>query len=716
MRYPSPPSDFERWLPGVASPDSGSQGPQYPTGSCTIGKSMPRASKDLASLFASRPTIISCDIFDTVLLRRAMSEPRRQWMAATRIVRRFPGQTCTIPAVYRARRLSQETAYRSNQIGRSGLDVTIREILSRQAALIGLPPESLEDLVAIEIEVEKQSLVPNRALISKLRRAHLRGSRVIAVSDTPLSITDIKRLLRSLIGETIFDSIYTSAECGGRKHNGRLFRYVRGAEGVNGDEIFHVGDNRHSDGDMAALAGYNAFVLPRSQVYIAARVLDSALFQCSLMVRVKGAFPPKPAPGVSQSPHTQRRMVLGPLVAEYCLRLWLYLSCANQDDRSVALFCARGGIGQRIAFERFLARTGLKLEMRRENLLVSRVIASRGAVLSQSPAASDALAYEFKGSSLRDAAEALAGEPLTLGADWDRPFDAVLFFALLKEDPSARTLNSILLEQNNLFNQHLERLIGSAKRVLLCDTGLYGSTIRLLQAARPDIHFELLLLARSNYRGGDESHFAQTVGLLSEVDHYGLNKRSSIVLRYWHLIESLFELSVPSATTFPCVAELASLSEGFSNSSFAETDHLVGASFKAVSEYLDDLAKQKFLDRIMGDSLGAWQRLKFIVITPKKIDVDLWATGPRGRDFGRAETVEAITMLSGPGLMARIRAIRYSRWKEGAIAKYLGWFRAPVQWALEAVYLGRSAIFLLRGQSTRIVPALAFEKDRTISF
>jgi FMN phosphatase YigB (HAD superfamily) len=662
---------------------------------------MAYANKDLDSLFASQPRIISCDIFDTVLLRRAISEPRRQWMAATRIVSRFPGQSDSISTVYGARRLSQETAYRCNQLASNGLDVAIREILSRQAALVGLPPESLEDLVAIELEVEKQSLVSNHALISRLKQARLRGSRVVAISDTPLSIRDMEGLLHSLIGETIFDSIYTSADCGGCKYNGRLFGYVRSAEGVNANEFFHIGDNRHSDGDIAVLAGHNAVVRPRSQVYFASRALDSAFFQFSLVVRQKGAYRPKRAAGGGQPAHTQKRMVLGPLVAEYCLRLWLYLSCASGSEGSVALFCARGGIGQRIAFERFLARTGLKLEMRRENLLVSRVIASRGAVLSQSVAASDALAYEFRGGSLRDAAEALAGQPLGLGTDWDEPFDAEQFFARLKEDPSAQTLKSILVEQNNLFNQHLERLIGSAKRVILCDTGLYGSTVRLLQAARPDIHFELLLLARCNYRGGDESHFAQTVGLLSEADHYGLYKRSSIVLRYWHLTESLFELAVPSAATFPAAAELVALSEGFVNSSFAKTDYLVGESFKAASEYLDELSEQKFFDRIMIDSTHSWRRLKFIVITPKKLDVDLWATGPRGRDFGRAETVEAITMLSGPGLMARIRAIRYSRWKEGAIANYLGWLRAPVQWALEAVYLGRSAIWLLRGQSTR---------------
>jgi FMN phosphatase YigB (HAD superfamily) len=662
---------------------------------------MAYANKDLDSLFASQPRIISCDIFDTILLRRAISEPRRHWMAATRIVQRFPGQSGSISSVYRARRLSQETAYRGKQLSRSGPDVAIREILSRQAALTGLPPESLEDLVAIEIEVEKQSLVPNHALISRLRQAHLRGSRVIAISDTPLSIRDMEGLLHSLIGETIFDSIYTSADCGGCKYDGRLFGYVRSAEGVNASKLFHIGDNRHSDGHMAVLGGHNAVVRPRSQAYIASRVLDSALFQTSLVVRPNGAHRPKPVASDPQPAHTQKRMVLGPLVAEYCVRLWLYLSCASGGDGPVALFCARGGIGQRIAFERFLSRTGLKLEIRRENLLVSRVIASRGAVLSQSPAASDALAYEFKGGSLRDAAEALAGQALPLGTDWDEPFDAEQFFARLREDPSAETLKSILVEQNDLFNQHLAKLIGSAKRVILCDTGLYGSTIRLLQAARPDIHFELLLLARCNYRGGDESHFTQTVGLLSEADHYGLYKRSSIVLRYWHLTESLFELGVPSATTFPPAMELVALSEGFANSSFAKMDHLVGESLKAASEYLDDLTERKFFDKIMTDSINSWRRLKFIVITPKKPDVDLWAVGPRGRDFGRAETVEAITMLSGPGLMARIRAIRYSRWKEGAIANYLGWFRAPVQWALEAVYLGRSAIWLLRGQSTR---------------
>ena len=107
---------------------------------------------------------------------------------------------------------------------------------------------------------------------------------------------------------------------------------------------------------------------------------------------------------------------------------------------------------------------------------------------------------------------------------------------------------------------------------------------------------------------------------------------------------------MPSATIFPSVAELDSLSEGFANSSFAETDHLVGEIFKAASEYLDELAERKFFNRIMADSIDSWRRLKFIVITPKKPDVDHWASGPRGRDFGRAETVEAITMLSGPGL------------------------------------------------------------------
>ena len=208
---------------------------------------------------------------------------------------------------------------------------------------------------------------------------------------------------------------------------------------------------------MPALAGHNAVVHPRLPGVH--RMEGPGLSTASSYPNFRRmlAYHPKPAPS-SEPPHIQKRMILGPLVAEYCLRLWLYLSFASQDGRSVALFCARGGIGQRIAFERFLARTGLTLEMRRENLVVSRVIASRGAVLSQSPAASDALAYEFKGGSLRDAAEALAGEPLTFGADWDRPFEAELFFALLKEDASAETLNSILVQQANRFNQHLERL------------------------------------------------------------------------------------------------------------------------------------------------------------------------------------------------------------------------------------------------------------------
>ena len=70
------------------------------------------------------------------------------------------------------------------------------------------------------------------------------------------------------------------------------------------------------------------------------------------------------------------RFVLGPIVAHFCLRIWLYAKGAEAADSAVLLFCARGGVGIREAFERLLLRLSLPLDMRRENVMISRLVAA----------------------------------------------------------------------------------------------------------------------------------------------------------------------------------------------------------------------------------------------------------------------------------------------------------------------------------------------------
>ena len=53
------------------------------------------------------------------------------------------------------------------------------------------------------------------------------------------------------------------------------------------------------------------------------------------------------------------RDVFGPIVTQFCLMIWLYATEAEKGDNPCLLFCARGGVGIREAFEQTLAKLRL---------------------------------------------------------------------------------------------------------------------------------------------------------------------------------------------------------------------------------------------------------------------------------------------------------------------------------------------------------------------
>src|SRR3979411_3406977 len=77
------------------------------------------------------------------------------------------------------------------------------------------------------------------------------------------------------------------------------------------------------------------------------------------------------------------RNVLGPIVAQFGLLIWLYAVEAEAAHKTLLLFCARGGVGVREAFERVLAKLCLPLGLRRENIMVSGLVPARGGLLAR---------------------------------------------------------------------------------------------------------------------------------------------------------------------------------------------------------------------------------------------------------------------------------------------------------------------------------------------
>jgi len=100
--------------------------------------------------------------------------------------------------------------------------------------------------------------------------------------------------------------------------------------------------------------------------------------------------------------------VLGPIFAEFALRLWIFLNAVEDPEDTCILFCARGGLRLRLLFERFLKRAGLESPVVIGDLMVSRLIAARMAILDPATAVSSEIGREFYGGTMQTVAHALA--------------------------------------------------------------------------------------------------------------------------------------------------------------------------------------------------------------------------------------------------------------------------------------------------------------------
>jgi hypothetical protein len=263
-------------------------------------------------------------------------------------------------------------------------------------------------------------------------------------------------------------------------------------------------------------------------------------------------------------------------------------------------------------------------------------------------------------------ANALGGSEYNLPAAWQELFHAGRFFEML-EDECAKCLRDDIGAQNALFEKHLGQVTGDNQGlILLCDTGLYGSTQKLLAAGLPEWNFKTVQFARCNYKGLSEDHFPDVAGLVVEDRFYNPLKLRTVVLRYWQIIESLFEPSIASVRYFD-VDETGKVIANSGDITYGKLDTAVGNPLlSGALEYLDSLAAG-------GDFLleagPAWLRLKQAITNPADGDLVALGIGPRSVDFGRAGFVHAVPPSKQAGPRQKLARIRSHLWREGAIAR-----------------------------------------------
>lgn len=387
------------------------------------------------------------------------------------------------------------------------------------------------------------------------------------------------------------------------------------------------------------------------------------------------------------TPESFGREVVGPVFAEFCLRLWSVGTLLRQPEECALLFCARGGLRLQLGYETFLAASGLPATVRSVPLMVSRLVAVRSAVMrtveegldTLVPAAVSTLAYEFPGASLAEVARVISGTGPDREERWADPFTGPGFARLLQHDDGAPVVQS-LAEQADRFARHLQQALGGRRRAVLVDTGLFGTTAQLVGDAFPGLDVSSMLIARSNYRREHTPPHGRVFGLSVQADGYSPLHRRTALLRYWHFVEALFEPELESVRTFTEVAgELRSNLEVEGWEDRVASDP--GTAYAGLLDYVAAVGPAPAAT-VLPDADRAWTRLHRAIVWPDRPHGQALRAGRRSYDFGSDVTFADVT---DRGPFAALRR-GSSMWREGEIARTGTRLRLPLLAGLEAAY------------------------------
>lgn len=189
--------------------------------------------------------LISCDIFDTLLLRKFI-EPNDVFekVAEIAIEKKIINKNITPIDFMKLRMEAQRRARNRKKEDFGHREVSLEEIYNEF-------PESFikNELIDLELNIEKEFIYLNDKVYKFLNYCKLKEMKVVLLSDMYLSSEQIKGILQNAGADlSIFDEIIVSCEYNKSKHERELFTVlINKYRTINTDEIIHIGDNYQSD-------------------------------------------------------------------------------------------------------------------------------------------------------------------------------------------------------------------------------------------------------------------------------------------------------------------------------------------------------------------------------------------------------------------------------------------------------------------------------------
>ncbi len=201
---------------------------------------------------------LSIDIFDTLLFRHSKS-PIDVFAFMAR-----HDQVLEATEFFVDFRVAAEQLAREDAAAKGAEDVSLDEIYTCFSQLTNCTFEQVEGIKAIELQTELDVLYPTTFAQNLINHARQTGKRFVITSDMYLPQGFLEELLEAK-GFSGYERVFVSNEQGRTKHTGTLFQDVIDHFGVPAEKILHIGDNRHADGDMAAAAGLQTYVVLASK-------------------------------------------------------------------------------------------------------------------------------------------------------------------------------------------------------------------------------------------------------------------------------------------------------------------------------------------------------------------------------------------------------------------------------------------------------------------
>lgn len=141
-------------------------------------------------------------------------------------------------------------------------DITIHEIYEYFVTDLSILPDDAQQIKELEIALELKYAQPRKKMLEIFELAKRANKTIVLTSDMYLTDKEVLPIL-SKCGYEGFDKIFISSQCRKLKASGNLYGEILENLNIVPNQMLHIGDNWHSDIEMAEKSGVHCFYIPK---------------------------------------------------------------------------------------------------------------------------------------------------------------------------------------------------------------------------------------------------------------------------------------------------------------------------------------------------------------------------------------------------------------------------------------------------------------------